>query len=77
MDIGVVVAAQTLLLLTRPLSQGLTDVTVRILAANHESDLTRRVGRDGGVGVFGDGEDFLASLAQVCDEREVQPLVFG
>jgi hypothetical protein len=67
-DIGVVVAAQTLLLLARPLAQGFLDVAGCILAADHESDLAGGVGGDGGVGVFSDGEDLLARLLEVGDE---------
>ena len=69
MHISIIVPTQTLLLLTRPLPQGLAHITLRILAAHHEPDLAGRVRRDGGVGVFGDGEDFLARCAQVCDKR--------
>lgn len=77
MNIRVIVPAQTLLLLTRPRPNRLAHIALGVLAAHHESNLARRVGGDGGVGVFGDGEDLLAGLAQVGDEREVQPLVFG
>lgn len=61
----------------RPRAEGLLDVAVRILAANHETDLAGRVSRDGSVGVLDDGEDFFAGLFQVGDELEMEPLVFG
>ena len=77
MDILVVVAAETLLLLTGPGARGLAHVAVGVLAADHEADLAGGVGGDGGVGVFGDGEDLLAGLAEVGNQGEVQPLVFG
>ena len=77
MDLLVVVAAQTLLLLGGPGTNGLLDVAVGVLAADHEADLARRVGRDGGVGVLGDGEDFLAVFLELGDERKVEPLVLG
>lgn len=77
MNIRVIVSAQLLLLLTGPRAQGLLDVACSILAADHETDLAGGVGWDGGVGVFGDGEDFLAGLLEVGDEGEVEPLVFG
>lgn len=76
-DILVVVAAETLLLLASPAADGLTHVAVGVLAADHEANLAGGVGGDGGVGVFGDGEDFLAGLLEVGDERKVQPLVLG
>ena len=76
-DVLVVVAAETLLLLARPGARGLAHVAVGVLAADHEADLAGGVGGDGGVGVFGDGEDLLAGLAEVGDQGEVQPLVFG
>jgi hypothetical protein len=76
-NIGVIVSAQLLLFLARPGAQGLLDVACSILAADHETDLAGWVGWDGGVGVFGDGEDFLAGLLEVGDEGEVEPLVFG
>ena len=53
------------------------DVSVLVFAAHHEADLARRVGGDGGVGVFDHGEDFPAGLFEVGDEREVEPLVFS
>ena len=77
MNISIIVATQALLLLTRPLPQGLAHITLRILATHHEPDLAGRVRRDSGVGVFGDGEDFLACLFEVGDELEVEPLVFS
>ena len=76
MDILIIVAAQLLLLLASPRADGLTHIAVRILAADHEADLPRRVGGNGGIGVFCDREDFLAGLLQVGNESEVKPLVF-
>jgi hypothetical protein len=76
-NIRVIVSAQLLLFLARPGAKGLLDVACGILAADHETDLAGGVGWDGGVGVFGDGEDFLAGLLEVGDEGEVEPLVFG
>ena len=77
MNISIIVATQALLLLTRPRTHGLTDVAVRVLAADHETDLAGGVGGDGGVGVFGDGEDLFAGGAQVGNQRDMEPLVFG
>lgn len=77
MNILVVVATQPLLLLARPGANGLAHVAAGVLAADHEADLAGGVGGDGGVGVFGDGEDFLAGLLEVGNQLEVEPLVLG
>lgn len=76
-DVGVVVLAQLLLLLGGPLADGLLDIAVGVLGADHEADLAGGVGGDGGVGVLGDGEDLLAVLLELGDERQVKPLVLG
>lgn len=76
-DVRVVVAAETLLLLAGPGAEGLLDVAVGVLAADHEADLAGGVGGDGGVGVLGNGEDLTAGLLQVGDQGKVQPLVLG
>lgn len=77
MDILVVVAAETLLLFTRPGADGLLNVAVGILATDHETNLTGGVRRDCGVRVFGDREDLVAGLLEVGNQRKVKPLVFG
>ena len=77
MDIGIVVSAKTFLVLTGPLAQWFTNVARRVLAADHEADLAGRIGGNRSVSVFGNGEDLLASLLQVPDQREVQPLVLS
>ena len=77
MDIGIVVAAETLFLLAGPRAERLAHVAGGVLAADHEADLAGGVGGDGGVGVFGDGEDLFAGGAQVGNQREMEPLVFG
>jgi hypothetical protein len=76
-NVLVVVAAETLLLLTGPSADGLTDIAGGVLAADHEADLAGGVGGNCGVGVFGDGEDLLAGLLEVGDEGQMQPLVLG
>jgi hypothetical protein len=76
-NVLVVVAAETLLLLAGPGADGLADIAVGVLAADHEADLTGGVGGDCGVGIFSDGEDLLAGLLEVGDERQMQPLVLG
>lgn len=77
MDLRVVVSAQLLLFLGSPGPNGHLDVTVGVLAADHETNLPRRVGWDGGVGVLGNREDLLAVLLQLGDERQVEPLVLS
>lgn len=76
-DVRVVVSAQLLLLLLGPRPQGHLDIGVGVLAAHHEADLARGVGRDGGVSVLGNGEDLLAVLLELGDELQVEPLVLG
>lgn len=77
MDLRVVVSAQLLLLLGGPGPDGHLNVAVGVLAANHETNLSRGVGWDGSVGVLGYREDLLAVLLQVGDERQVEPLVLS
>lgn len=77
MDVLVVVAAVLQLLLGGPGAERLADVAVGVLAADHEADLARGVGGDGGVGVLGDGEDRLAVLLELGNQVKVEPLVLG
>lgn len=53
------------------------DVGVGVFGVDYEVDLVGGVGWDGGVGVFGDGEDFFVVLFEFFDEREVELLVFS
>lgn len=77
MDRLAVVLAQLLLLLVRPAAERLLEVEVGVLGAHHEADLAGRIGRDGGVCVLNVGEDLLAGLLEVDDERHVEPLVLS
>ena len=77
MDLLVVVLAKLVLLGLRPLADGLLEVAVGVKAADHEADLARGVGGDGGVGVLDVGEDLLAVLLELGDQGEVEPLVLG
>lgn len=77
MDIRIIVPAQNLFFLARPRPHGPAHVAAGVLAADHEADLAGGIGGDGGVGVFGDGENLLAGVTEVGDEGEMQPLVFG
>lgn len=76
-DLSIVVAALGLLLLRSPLAERNADIAVGIFAADHEANLSRGVGRDGGVSVFGNGEYLLAVLFELRDEGQVKPLVLG
>ena len=76
-DLGVVVAAELLLLLLGPRAERNLDVGVGVLGADHEADLAGGVGGDGGVGVLGNGEDLLAVLLELGDEGKVEPLVLS
>ena len=71
----IIVPTQLILLFGVPAAHGRRDVPVFVLAADHEADLARGVGGDGGVGVFDRGEDFFAGFFEVGDEGEVEPLV--
>lgn len=75
MDFLIVVSTQLLFLLGGPASQWLLHVSGAILTADHEADLSRRIGRDGRVGVFNDGEDVAAGFLELGNEVQVQPLV--
>lgn len=77
MNLLVVVLAQLVLFLSGPGAERGLEVAVGVLAADHEADLTRGVGGDGGVSVLDVGEDGLAVLLELSDEREVEPLVLG
>lgn len=77
MDILVVVLVDLLFLFSVPASEWLLQVAVGILAANHESDLTRWVGWNSGVSIFNIWENLLAVSLELGDQWEVKPLVFS
>lgn len=77
MNLGVVVAAELLLLLLRPGTKRNLDIGVGVLGADHEANLAGGVGGNGGVCVLGDREDLLAVLLELGDERKVEPLVLS
>lgn len=77
MNISIIVSAQLLLFLWRKATDRLLDVSVGILAADHEADLARGIGGDSRVGVFDGREDFFAVFLQLGDKREVEPLVLS
>lgn len=77
MDLGIIVSAKLLFFLRGPAAQRLGKVTLGILAADHEADLARRVGWDGGIGIFNVREDLLAVLLELGDQWKVEPLILG
>src|ERR1700712_5909553 len=77
MDLLAIISAQFLFLLLRPGSYWLLDVALSILAADHEANLSRGVGWDGSVCVFGDWEDLLAIFLELGNKLEMKPLVLS
>jgi len=60
MDRLVVVFAKLVLLFGGPATQRLLQIAIGVLAADHEADLARGIGGDGGVCVFDGWEYFFA-----------------
>ena len=77
MDLLAIVSAQFLFLLLRPGSYWFLDVALSILAADHKADLSRGVGWNGSVCVFGDWEDLLAIFLELGNKLEMEPLVLS
>lgn len=77
MNLLAVVSTQLLLLFLGPASQRLFDIPRGVFTAYHKADLAGRVGGDGGVGVFGHGEDFSTGGLKLSDEFKVEPLIFA
>jgi len=73
----VVVSVHLLLLLVGYGPERLGDVPIRILGANHETNLAGWVGGNCCVGVFHNREDFAARLLKVGNKLQVKPLVLG
>lgn len=59
-DILIIVPTQLLLFLLRPTPKRCLEISLSVLAADHESNLARWVSGDGSVGILDSGEDFLA-----------------
>lgn len=77
MNLCIIVSAQLVLFLGSPLAQRFANIAVGILAADHEANLTRWVGGDGGVCVFDSWEDLLAVLLELSNQWKVKPLVLS
>ena len=67
MNVLVVVFADFVFLLLRPCSKWFLEVSLTILAADHEANLTRRISWDSGVGVLDVREDLSAVSFQLGD----------
>ena len=74
-DIGIVVTVDRVLLLSWEAAEWVLEVAVGILAADHEADLARWGGWDGGVSVLDVREDLLAVCLELGDQWEMKPLV--
>ena len=59
-DVFIVVSAELLFFFKVPVPQWHFDISVLILAAHHEANLSAGVCRNGGVSVLDSREDFLA-----------------
>lgn len=66
-DICIVISAQLVLFLGGEAAQRLGEVSIWVLAADHEANLAGRVGGDRGVGVFDGWEDLLAVALKLGD----------
>ena len=77
MDVFVVVPTQFLLLFHTPAPRRFLDIPILVLATDHETYLSARVGGDGGVGVFDGGKNFFARAFEIGDEGQVEPLVLS
>ena len=77
MNVLVIVTEELLLHFWSERAKRLGEITICILAADHEADLARGVGWDGRIGVLDIREDLLAVLFQLGNQIKVEPLVFG
>lgn len=77
MNLRAVVAKVLILKLLVELANWLAHVAGSVLGADHEADLARWIGWDGGVGVLDGWEDLLAVLLELGDQWHVEPLVLG
>ena len=77
MNLLVVVLAVLVFLFPRPRPQWLLQVAILVLAAYHESYLTRRICGNRGIGVLNVREDLLAISLEFRDKRQVQPLILS
>lgn len=77
MNLLVVVTTELFFLLNCPAPEWLADVSVGIFTTDHESNLTRWVGRNCCVGIFDDREDLSTRFLERRNQRKVEPLIFS
>lgn len=73
MQVCGIILAQLVLFLVGEATQWLGEISAGIFAADHEADLARGVGGNGGVCVRDVGEDLTTVLVEAGDEVEVVP----
>lgn len=64
----VVISAQFLLFLRIPAPKRFSDIEVGILGAHHEANLAGGISWNGSIGIFDDGEHFLAIFLEFGDQ---------
>lgn len=67
MNISIIILINALLLLGLETPQWILEISVRVLATDHESNLSGWVCGNGGVGILDVWEDCLAVLLELCD----------
>ena len=77
MNLSVVVTAKFILLISSPTANGLGNIAIGILAADHEANLPRWIGWNGSICVLNGWENLLAVLLQLGDQWKMEPLVFS
>lgn len=77
MDLLAVVLELAVLLLIANGAQRLLDVAAAVLAADHETNLAARVGRDRGPSVLSNGKDGLAVFLELLNDAQVEPWVLS
>jgi len=76
-NVLVVVLADLLFLFLAPASQRLLQIALGIFATDHESDLAGRICGYSSVCIFDVRENLLAISFELCDQRQMKPLVFS
>lgn len=77
MDLLVVVPTMLQLFLSAPGPQRLGNITIFVLATDHEPNLSARICRNRSVSVLDGGEDFFTRLLELGDELDMKPYVLG
>ena len=72
-NLRVIVPAKLGLLVLGPLADGLLDVGVGVLRADHKTDLSAGVGGDGGEAVLNSREELAGETHDLLDDGHVEP----